>query len=158
MVSNRISQPALCNIWLKCSLNQLRDGQCLKEVMHLGVVNNTGTGVLTLENRDREYYCTGSLACSDLVIKTKLKTLLMIIISGHFFHNTDFYRTSKTYLSGCDGNISHPLLTCRAGIRTQLDRYGLLVSNRVTKASSWCLLLSFRSTPVGRRKRQKQRR
>ena len=31
--------------------------------------------------------------------------------------------------------------TCRAGMRTQFTRYGLLVSRRETKATSWCLLL-----------------
>ena len=31
--------------------------------------------------------------------------------------------------------------TCRAGMRTQFTRYGLLVSSRDTKVRSWCLLL-----------------
>ena len=31
--------------------------------------------------------------------------------------------------------------TCRAGMRTQFTRYGLLVSRRETKVTSWCLLL-----------------
>lgn len=31
--------------------------------------------------------------------------------------------------------------TCKAGMRTQFTRYGLLVSRRETKVTSWCLLL-----------------
>lgn len=54
----------------------------------------------------------------------------------------------------CGGKrfIPHLVLTCSAGTRTQLDKYGLLVSNRVTKASSWCLLLSRLSGAAGRQR------
>lgn len=52
------------------------------------------------------------------------------------------------------GDTPHLVLTCNAGTRTQLVKYGLLVSNRVTKASSWCLLLSTLSGPSDRRERR----
>lgn len=42
--------------------------------------------------------------------------------------------------------------TWRAGMRTQFTRYGLLVSSRETKASSWCLQLIW-SLPSEKQKR-----
>lgn len=63
---------------------------------------------------------------------------------------------------GGNEDFPHLALTCSAGTRTQLVKYGLLVSSRVTKASSWCLLLSRLSGSLwretGDKKNKKKRR
>lgn len=50
---------------------------------------------------------------------------------------------------------SHGPLTCSAGTRTQLVKYGLLVSSKVTKASSWCRLLSLLVDSLDREQSQR---
>ncbi|TNN66621.1 hypothetical protein EYF80_023155 [Liparis tanakae] len=63
---------------------------------------------------------------------------------GVTVHGVCYQQQSLTHTQRCD--------TTAAGTRTQLDKYGLLVSNRVTKASSWCLLLSRLSGAAGRQR------